>query len=132
MRTPIRAAVAALAAAIILPLVTASGCTESNDFEGRLKALDGAYTRGQQARERLTKVGLPIDTETACNDAWTSTGTRDEEELTRRTTDGKGKQVKDEAFQELRRPSFVNGCMGRPNQLTSAPPSAPSPKPSAS
>ncbi len=109
----------AVAAALTAVVVLISGC-ETNDFEGRLRALDGAYERGKQARARYDKVGIAVGTEAACNDAWVSTGTRDEEQEPRNIKDpNTGKSHADTNFQELRRQSFINGCMLRPNTLTS-------------
>lgn len=105
---------------IIAAMALSAACSpgESDDFQGRLRALDGAYSRGKEARAKYDKVGINIGTETACDDAWVSTGTRDEEPYPRYITDPKtGKQAVDSAFQELRRESFINGCMGRANNL---------------
>ena len=134
MRPPVKRAFVVLASILAL-LATNTACSgESDSFEGRLQALDGAYTRGQQARESISKLGIQIDTETACNDAWVKTGVRDEETDTRYTENEDGKRVEDKAFQEMRRLSFINGCMNRPNNLSSTQPSAPAsaPTPSAS
>lgn len=116
-----------IAAALLTAALALAGCSglEENDFDGRLRALDGAYQRGKQAHDQYVKLGIKVDDETACNDAWSSSGAKDEESITRYTQDEKGERVEDKGFQELRRLSFINGCLNRPNDLTTPSASAP-------
>lgn len=117
-----------LTIALLAPSACAGGewfNVDDDSFEDRLTALNGAYKRGQKARQEIARVGIVLDNEVTCAEAWVTTGTRDEESRTRYTKDENGRQVVDKQFQELRRVSFINGCMNRPNDLTSVSPSTP-------
>jgi hypothetical protein len=91
----------------------------SDSFEDRQEALDAVYEQGRSARRSMEKLGVIVD-ETSCGSSWVTSGAKAaENDLARGGSRGKP----DVAFQDLRRLSFINGCMNRPNDLpaTNAP-----------
>lgn len=100
-------------------ILSLSGCGWVGDmhtgdsFDDRVEALDAVYEQGKSARKSMEKRGLIVD-ETSCGSSWVTTGAQDaENDMARGGSAGKP----DVAFQELRRLSFINGCMDRPNNL---------------
>jgi hypothetical protein len=130
-RQSITLALSAGLAALMSTGACSGAFAESNTFEGRLYAYQGAYQRGQQARAQFEKFGVALNQEPACVDAWTTSGTRDEgytvlddEERSRDNVSRENSR-----YQALRLRSFLNGCMGRPNDLNLTPSSRPASAP---
>ncbi|MEV4819964.1 hypothetical protein [Micromonospora tulbaghiae] len=99
--------------------------SDQDQFQDRVDAINAVYRQGERAREALAKSGTALTSEAMCEDAFHRVGADDDAfESNRRTADGKP----DTAFGELRKLSFINGCLGRPNQL----PATPLPTPSSS
>ncbi|MFG1918093.1 hypothetical protein [Micromonospora sp. NPDC048898] len=89
---------------------------DEDQFQDRVDAINAVYRQGEHARESLNKSGTALTSEAICEDAFHRVGA-DDERVNRLTQD----QKPDTAFAELRRLSFINGCLGRPNQLPATP-----------
>lgn len=108
---------------VLLAGLALSGCGYIGDvvdngdsFEDRAEALSAVYDQGKQARKSMTKVGVVVD-ETSCGSAWVTSGAKDAENDMSDNYSSGNNRAADVNFQELRRLSFINGCMDRPNQL---------------
>ena len=119
-----------LAGLAVLLVVSAVGSGKLSDFsdqdqfQDRVDAINAVYRQGERARTELGKSGTALTSEAMCEDAFHRVGAdRETFESDRRTADGKP----DTAFAELRKLSFINGCLGRPNQLPATPLPTPSP-----
>ncbi len=100
---------------------------DQDQFGDRIDAINAVYHQGVKARQELNRSGTTLTNEAMCDDAYHRTGAdheRGDVAESRKTVDGKP----DLAFAELRRLSFINGCLGRPNNLPATPlPTPPSP-----
>ncbi|MET8354303.1 MULTISPECIES: hypothetical protein [unclassified Micromonospora] len=96
---------------------------DQDQNQDRLDAIGAVYRQGEKARQALEDSGITLPTEPTCEDAFHRTGADTERSsVTRRTGDNK----EDTAFAELRKLSFINGILGRPNNLPATPlPSTP-------
>lgn len=119
-------------AALVVAVVVLSGCETLADwmdngdsFEDRTEAISAVYRQGKESRQLMEKTGVVVD-ENSCGSAWVTSGAKDAE------NDMSYKRDNNEDFQELRRLSFINGCMDRPNKLppVNAPSLKPTPTPS--
>ncbi|MEU1762844.1 hypothetical protein [Micromonospora sp. NPDC005652] len=111
--------VAALVALLAVSLIGSGALGDIFDedqFQDRIDAINAVYRQGERARAELSKSGTTLTSETMCEDAFHRVGA-DEERVKRWTKD----QKPDTAFAELRKLSFINGCLGRPNQLPATP-----------
>lgn len=110
---------AALVALFVVSLVVTGkigDVVDEDQFQDRVDAINAVYRQGERAREALSKSGTSLTNEAMCADAFHRVGA-DEERLTRFTKD----EQPDTAFAELRKLSFINGCLGRPNSLPATP-----------
>jgi hypothetical protein len=128
----VRAAAVAAAACLSLtgcgiPSKIGDVVDNGDSVEDRAEALDSVYAQGKEARKSMGKLGLIVD-ETSCTSAFVTSGAKDAE------NDMNGSngnyRATDVNFQELRKLSFVNGCMDRPNTLPAV--TAPSLQPTSS
>lgn len=123
-------AIIALTATALLLTTGCGDIRDQDEYQDRLDAIDAVYQQGVETRQRLNKSGTTLPDEATCSDAFHRIGAdteRDGVRVARKNADGKP----DLAFGELRRLSFINGCLGRPNDLPATPlPPAGSPQPS--
>ncbi|GIF17187.1 hypothetical protein [Actinoplanes teichomyceticus] len=123
----VKVAAAAVTAICLTGCSMIADVTDSGDsFEDRAEALDAVYEQGKQSRKKMEKLGVIVD-ETSCGSSWVTSGAKDAENDMDTTRNNRANDVN---FQELRRLSFINGCMDRPNSLPAV--VAPSLRPSAS
>lgn len=111
--------IAALVALWVASLVVTGrlgDMADEDQFQDRVDAINAVYRQGEHAREALNKSGTSLTNEAMCEDAFHRVGA-DEERVSRFTKDDKP----DTAFAELRKLTFINGCLGRPNQLPATP-----------
>lgn len=134
-----------LPALALAALLTVTGCDEPDfaDFDqpaDRVEALEKAYKQGVESRKDVNKVGVLLEDEAQCSDAYYRLG-YDTDDVTRYKSGTELPRKPDTDFAELRRLSFINGCLGRPNDLpainlpspgATPSPGAPSPATSAS
>ena len=102
----------------------------TDQYQDRIDAINAVYRQGAKTRAELNRSGTTLANEAMCADAYQRTGAYKEAWYVDREHSGSGN---DQAFAELRRLSFINGCLGRPNELPATPlPPTPTPSPSAS
>lgn len=120
-------AVALMLAAAVVSNGGLSDIFDQDQYQDRLDAIGAVYRQGERARAAMERTGTTLPTEATCEDAYHRTGADQERstvESSRRTSDNKP----DLGFAELRKLSFINGCLGRPNDLPATPlPPTPSP-----
>ena len=97
-----------------------------DSFEDRTEALGSVYEQGKEARKSMEKLGVIVD-EVSCSSSFITSGAKDAENDMDTPHNDRANDVN---FQELRRLSFINGCMDRPNSLPAV--VAPSLQPSGS
>lgn len=130
MRTHKAVAVAFLAAVSLTGCGSISDALDHGDtFEDRQEALNSVYKQGKSARAEMAKLGIVVN-QKSCDSSWVTSGARDAEKNS--MIAGVQDRALDKNFQNLRRLSFTNGCLDRPNRIS--PTSAPSlePEPSTS
>ena len=134
-----------IAAVVVTAWLALTGCgipgkvgdvvDNGDSVEDRAEALDSVYVQGKDARKSMEKLGVIVD-ETSCTSSFVTSGAKDAENNMTDSNHRGNARSKDVNFQELRKLSFVNGCMDRPNALpaVTAPSLQPtgSPSPSAS
>lgn len=117
------AAALALAIAIIGGLASGglNDVLDQNQYQDRLDAIDAVYRQGVKARQTLARNGLTAATEAACKTAMRQVGAHKERSLVQDSREIGDERRPDVEFARLRELSFINGCMGRPNDLPAIP-----------
>ena len=129
-----------LPALALAALLTLTGCEEPDFVDDdqpadRVEALEKAHRQGKESQKDVNKVGVLLEDEAQCSDAYYRLG-YDTDDVTRYKSGTDLPRKPDTDFAELRRLSFINGCLGRPNDLpainlpspgTTPSPGAPSP-----
>lgn len=117
----------AIALVLLVGFAFATGAVhdvlDQNQYQDRLDAIDAVYRQGVEARETLARNGLSVTTEAACETAMRQVGAhkeRDDVAGAREIGEYPNRRP-DTEFANLRRLSFINGCMGRPNILPPIP-----------
>ncbi|GAA3750436.1 hypothetical protein [Micromonospora maritima] len=116
------AAVVVLVAVAVISSGKLGDIFDEDQFHDRVDSINAVYRQGERVRAELSRSGTALTNETMCEDAFHRVGA-DDERVNRWTKD----QKPDTAFAELRKLSFINGCLGRPNQLPATPLPTPSP-----
>ena len=116
---------AATVALILALAATVSGCGHDPSPEQRLTTLDHLYQQGTKAAQAFAHHGI-VTSPASCEDMWKGSGLAGKDTI----TDINGvKQDEDKVWQAQRHTSYLNGCLGRSNDITAT---TPTPNPTAS
>lgn len=131
----IASSLAVVAAAVTVALLVVTGIStgwfndilDQDQYADRIDAVNAVYRQGAKARAEFARTGTTLPTEAECLDAYRITGASEERSSV--ALDRKRSGTGDE-FARVRELSFINGCLGRPNELPPIPLPTSEPRPS--